>query len=184
MLAQTLNNAYLKAISLHNLGYVASLQGNIAQAAEHTQEVLAIMYRLGDKKSITSVLHTLGHIAQLQSNLVQATTYYREGLLLSQEINSAVQIGWHLSGLAEAAFAEDKPYRAARLIGCAETHFNTEVDMSAVERTAYEHTKAQIRTRLGSEVFTATLAEGRTMSPMHILATPEPTLSTPAPSLP
>ena len=176
-LAQSLNDIYLIAIARHNTGYVASLQGDLAQAAEHMQEVLVLLHKLGDRRSITAVLHTLGHIALLQNNLAQASTWYREGLALSEEINSSGQIGWHLSGLAEVAAAEGKPYQAARLIGCAETRFDARIDMSTIERNAYESMIAKVRSQLGEKLYIATLAEGRAMTPFQALSTPEPAIA-------
>lgn len=181
-LARASNNIYLIAIALHNLGYLASLQEDLPRAAEYTQEVLVLMRKLGDRKSITSALHTLGRIAFLQGDLGQATAHHREGLVLAEEIRSDVHIGWNLSGLAEIAFAEGKPYCAARLIGIAETHFDADVDMSTVEREAYEHTTAKMRTQLGGKVYTEALAEGRTMTSMQALSAPEPVISLPATS--
>lgn len=181
--ANELNDRYLTAIALQNLAYLASLQNDLEQTHVRAQEALTVLRTLGDKMNMTSILHTLGHIALQQHNLLQAIHYHQEGLALAQEITHAIQVGWHLVGLAEVYAVEGKPYRAACLSGLAESYIDIGTDMNSVERADYDQAIAKVREQLGEKVYSAAFAEGRTLTPQQALAVAEPVLASPVPTL-
>ena len=69
-----------------------------------------------------------------------------------------------LEGLAEAAWAQDQPRRAARLFGAAAALRDTiGFALFPTERVEQERTLAALRARLDTEAFAAALSEGRAM---------------------
>ena len=173
-LARELGDKPLLANTLQNLGYIASLRGDLPQAAEQAQEALALFRELGDRTYITVALHSWGYLSSLQHEFKQAYACYREGLFLAQEIRNENLMGWHLTGLASVAAAEEQPVRAARLFGAAEKRFDVNVQMNEIERAEYERVVQGVRAQLGEQTFAAAKAEGQAATFTSILDAREP----------
>jgi predicted ATPase/DNA-binding CsgD family transcriptional regulator/transcriptional regulator with XRE-family HTH domain len=170
-LARGLSDKLLIALALNNLGFFTALRGD-AQLTTYTQaqEALTLMRELGDNMYITRTLQTVGYVATHQDTPGQAKIWYREALSIAVEIQSAIEIGLSLWGLALVAIVERQFLLAARLFGAAEARIDIKVDMYPAERAEYERAKDDVRSQLGGKTFATARNEGRVMSLEQALA--------------
>jgi len=163
--ARELSDKLLIALALNNLGFFTALQGDPGLTTyAQTQEALTLMLELGDKMYITRTLQTVGYVTACQDNPVQAKTLYSEALSVAMEIQSEIEIGLSLCGLAMIAIAEGQLLQAAHLFGAVEARIDIKVDMYPAERAEYERARENAHKQVGGKVFTAANSEGRTMS--------------------
>jgi DNA-binding CsgD family transcriptional regulator len=139
------------------------------QAETYVQEALALSRELGDKNRTARALAHLGEIRRRQGDLTQARAVCTEGVLLPGEAGHRHAMGWNLIGLAKVAADEGQSEQAARLFGAAEPCLLPDA-MDPLERADYERAVAEVRARLGEEVFAAAWAEGRFMTTEQALA--------------
>jgi len=183
-IARELSDKLLIALALNNLGFFTALQGDPGMTTfAQAQEALTLMRELGDKMYITRTLQTVGYVTAHQDKPVQANIWYREALSVAVEIQSEIEIGLSLCGLAMIAIAELQLQQAARLFGAVEARIDTNVDMYPAERAEYERARESVRKQLGGKAFAAARSEGRTMMLEHALAsTWSPAVVNPPPS--
>ncbi len=74
------------AFYIHQLGVIAQVRGEYAQAEDHFREALALNEELGDRYGITAGLHRLGTIAQDRGDHDTAEQFYRHALSLAEEL--------------------------------------------------------------------------------------------------
>ena len=118
----------------------------------------------------------------VQSNYTAARTLYEESLALCREVGDK-NIASALEGLAGVVAAQGDPTWAARLWGAAESlRLAMGIPIPPVYQANYERSVAAARAQLGKEAFTIAWAEGRGMTPEHVLAEREP-MSEPTPAL-
>ncbi len=171
VLAREISDKLLIALALNNLGFFTALQGDSGLTTYgQAQEALTLMRELGDKMYITRTLQTVGYVTVHQENPVQAKTWYREALSVAQEIQSEIEMGLSLNGLAIIAVTEGQFQHAARLIGAIEARIDIDVDMYPAERAEYERTRESVRKQLGGN-FSAAKREGRTISLEQVFTT-------------
>jgi len=151
------------------LGGLALYRGELVQAETYVQEALALSRELGDKNRTARALAHLGEIKRRQGDLTQARAVCTEGVLLPGEAGHRHAMGWNLIGLAKVAADEGQSEQAARLFGAAEPCLLPDA-MDPLERADYERAVAEVRARLGEEVFAAAWAEGRFMTTEQALA--------------
>ena len=183
LFARELGDTHLVATTLNCVGYFTSLQGDLTLETE-VVECLTLTRELGDRLLITRALHTMGSIAAHQGNLAQARICYREGLSLALELHNEEEKGWHLSGLALLALAEEQYLQAARLFGAVETRLDIHVDMNAVERAEYQQGVEKVRAQLGKKNFMLARSEGHSLTPEQVLVAPHSTPAIGTPPLP
>ena len=104
----------------HNLGAVAELQSNYAEAASHYREALRLREEVGDKRGAANTLHNLGNLAREQGDLDGATALYERELALQREIGTKLGIALALSGLGVVAL--DKGDYALAVAMSTESH--------------------------------------------------------------
>jgi DNA-binding CsgD family transcriptional regulator len=113
----------------------------------------------------------LGYIAFDQGDYTAALSFYEQSLAILWEVEDTWSLAACLERVAEAAIALGNPAWAIRLCGAAEVLRETiDAPIPPIERTDYDYAVAAARTLLGQEVFSATWAEGRTMTPSHAYA--------------
>jgi predicted ATPase/DNA-binding CsgD family transcriptional regulator/transcriptional regulator with XRE-family HTH domain len=184
ILARELSDKLLIALALNNLGFFTAIQGDLGLTTyAQAQEALTLMRELGDKMYITRTLQTVGLVTAHQENPVQAKTWYREALSVALEIQSEIEMGLSLCGLATIAVAERQLLQAAHLFGAVEARIDLKVDMYPAERAEYERARESVRKQLGGKAFAVARSEGRTMSLEQVLATSwSPAVVSPPPS--
>jgi hypothetical protein len=96
-------------------------QGDPVQAAQLTEEAVALYKELRIRGGVSMGLYNLGWMALLQDDLGRASELYRESLSLSWDagLNPLVQSA--LEGFALVSGARGEAQRAARLWGAAQT---------------------------------------------------------------
>src|SRR5262249_43665061 len=102
---------------LINLGYDATLRGDLREAESMFEEVLATARGFGMKRHLAYALENLGNIATLQGDHARAATRLHEGLLLGQELGDQHLILYLLSDLTKLEAARGRSEHAARLGG-------------------------------------------------------------------
>jgi predicted ATPase/DNA-binding NarL/FixJ family response regulator/transcriptional regulator with XRE-family HTH domain len=184
ILAREISDKLLIALALNNLGFFKALQDDTGLTTYgQAQEALTLMRELGDKMYITRTLQTVGYVTAHQENPVQAKTWYREALSVALEIQSEIEIGLSLCGLAMIAIVEGQLLHASRLIGAVEARIDIVVDMYPAEQAEYERNRVSVLKQLGGNTFSAAKREGRTMSLEQALTTSwSPAVVNPPPS--
>jgi non-specific serine/threonine protein kinase len=153
---------------LSNLGRVACFQEDYDRALTLFQEAVALFDGVGDTYGHAGIVTFLGEIARRQSDHGRAATLFREALAFHAEVGSRRMYSECLRGLARSVAGLGQLERAARLIGVEEA-LRDAIDnpislMTPTEQVTYEHNVADIRARLGEEIFDANRVAGRSMS--------------------
>jgi tetratricopeptide (TPR) repeat protein len=165
MLSRQVGQRDLTALALSNLGYILQMQGDSAQALALLEESVAWL-RQTKHQGLAWALYRLGVVASAQGDDVRATAVLREALVLQQQ--SGVMKGVivrSLERLAGLAARQQRPARAARLFGAAETLREAiGAPLPPSERVDYDRDVAGARAQLGEEAFAAAWAAGRAMT--------------------
>ena len=164
--------------SLINLGNLFRKQGDLVAAKAFFEQSLSIFRELGYRQGLAVSLGSLGQIAYIQEDYLPARTYFAESLSLSRDAGDQQDIATSLEafgGLALATYAAKQSsadaatvqalhLRAARLWGAAEAlreRIGAALPPSTLQTQAQE--VAEGRERIGSSLWMAAWAEGRTM---------------------
>jgi DNA-binding CsgD family transcriptional regulator/tetratricopeptide (TPR) repeat protein len=169
------------ASSLFVSGQVAQQQGDVALARSLFEESLALFKDMGDRQNVAQSLVGLAGISLVQGDYATARALFEESLALFKAGGNTWFIALCLAGFAALAAAQGEWTWAARLSGTAKALCEVIGGvLPPAMRAVQEFTSAVARAQLGEEVFTAALAEGRTMTPEQALAAQWPvTMSTP-----
>ena len=152
------------SLAYSGLGEIATRQGELEQAIHLLEQGLKLRQEIGDRWGISASLGGLAWVAQLQGDFERATALLNESLLIRKDIGDPGGIAWCLEKLAEIAHLKKDDGRAARIYGAAavlRASVNSVIDPT--DQPEHNRVIAQIRTRLGDEVYQAVWAEGQTM---------------------
>jgi len=108
--------APVRAKALNDLGVLAFIQGDFAQAIARHEESLMLRRDLGDKRGISASLNNLGLVAVWQGDYARAATQLEEALRLSRELADERSIALSLRSLGEVARIQGDYDQAAALI--------------------------------------------------------------------
>ena len=113
------------------------------------------------------MLYNLAQVALARGDHELATRMLEEGVTLSQQIGDEANLSYFLEGLAVVAGMRGDAEHSAWLLGAAERLLE-EAGASVYnyykpDRSLYERTTANVRSRLGEARFDEARAEGRTM---------------------
>ncbi len=169
------------ASSLFVSGQVAQQQGDVALARSLFEESLALFKDMGDRQNVAQSLVGLAGISLVQGDYAAARALFEESLALFKAGGNTWFIALCLAGFGALAAAQGEWTWAVRLSGAAKALCEVIVGvLPPAMRAVQEFTSAAARAQLGEDVFTAALAEGRTMTPEQALAAQWPvTMSTP-----
>jgi predicted ATPase len=151
------------------LGTVALIQGEQDRAIPMFEEGLAQARKRGDRLGTYNALYNLAQVALSRSDHGLATRMFEEGVTLSEQIGDQANLSYFLEGLAVVAGVREEAEHSARLFGAAEKLLE-EAGASVYnyykpDRSLYERTTANVRSRLGERAFGEAWAEGRAMTP-------------------
>ena len=150
------------------LGTVVLIQGDQDRAIPMFEEGLAQARKRGDRLGTYSALYNLAQVALARGDNELATRMLEEGVTLSEQIGDQANLSYFLEGLAVGAGMEGNAEYSARLLGAAERlleEAGTSVyNYYKPDRSLYERTTANVRSRLGEEGFDEAWAEGRRMT--------------------
>jgi len=149
----------------HNLGHLASLQGDYEHARHLNEQGLAIRQEIGDKWGIAYSYQCLAHIAYDMGDYDQARWLNEQSLVLRRHFGEEAGIAYCLMQLGEVYCVQKQPILAARLFGAADRFFEVVgVRMDKADQVRYEHSMADACRQLGPEEFETLRAEGRTLT--------------------
>jgi predicted ATPase/class 3 adenylate cyclase len=150
---------------LGNLGELARLRGETDRAGALYEEALA---KLDDVRNqgLAVNLFNLGSVRCSQGAHAAARSLFAESLDIVRNLGDKSTLAMALEGLARVDGLEEKPGRAARLLGAADAlrkALNKPVE--AADRADYEGAVSLARGALGETAFAAAWEEGRSLTP-------------------
>jgi hypothetical protein len=164
-LRRKLGNKRGIAVSLSDLGIVASSQRDLKRAAALHEESLALRRELGDNGGVAAALSHLGDVAIAEEDYARASGLMEESLQLAQELDDKQVISFCIEGLASIAVAEEAPRRAAALFGAAEAlRERIGSPLPPPARAYYDRSTAAVRMALGDDAFTVAWSQGRSLT--------------------
>lgn len=167
------------AYDLSFLGYLTLFtEQDHATAQGLIEESVTLFQEVGDRRGISKALYRLGHIAFSRGDYTAAQAFYEQSLVILWEVEDTWLLAACLERVAEAAVAQEYATWAARLCGAVEALREAiDAPIPPIERPDYENAVAAACTQLGERVFSATWAEGRTMTPSQAFAARGPASS-------
>jgi len=163
------------ATSLHFLGLVAFLRGDVASSRSLLEESLLRFQEVGDRGSMAQVFFSQGFISLGQGDYAEARTLMEQSLEIASELERKWDMVSYLEGLAAVVAAQGEPVRAVWFMSSARAGREAiGTPLQSLLQAMHEFTMASVRTQLGEQAFDAAWAEGRTMTPEHILVNLEP----------
>lgn len=148
-------------------GLVSASGGDLEGTLTSHEEALALHRQTGDKQGATMCLVNLGLLALIQGDHTPATARLREVLHLSLESDDKLAFMYALWGLAGVAASLQRPARAARLWGAAQTVCETyglHPSSLAISITGYEARLARVREQLGDDALETEWEKGKAMT--------------------
>jgi predicted ATPase/Tfp pilus assembly protein PilF len=163
--AQNVGNLFITARALNNLGKLAWAQGKYQLAEKRFNEGINVCRKFDYKFEMAFALLGLGRVAQSQNDYATTRSFYSKVMVIGQEIDNGFIETVCLSAYVTLAVAQRKPDKAARLGGAVKKQIpSIPLQMSPVERAAYDQAIATARAALGEEAFAAAWEEGKKMT--------------------
>src|SRR6266487_2804995 len=166
-------------------GMLAHSEGDAASARSLTEQALAIFKEMKQQHGTALSLYALAEVAAAGGDSARSQALYEQGVGVARKSGDKRTIPSGLEGLAVAIAAQGNHAWAAHLWGAAETLREAiGAPMPPVECAPYHRAVAAARTQFGEKAFATAWAEGRMMSPDHVLATQGELSSSPATASP
>jgi hypothetical protein len=151
------------------LAQAARRHGDLQTAGARFAEALAIHQRTGDRHGEARVLAHLGDVAADGGDGPGAEALYRQSLALRTELGDRIGMATVLERLA--GVAEDRPTRAAALIGGAEAiRESIGASRSAAAAARVDQFLASLHRTSGADAVREALDEGRRAPLAQLLA--------------
>lgn len=164
-LSRASGNVRRTATSLGNLGFTMLVHGDTEQATKLLDESRALFRDIGDSTNFAIGLMHSALAALIRGEFGRVQLLGEESLQLLQKAENRQHIADCLEVMAGAAGAQNRPRRAARLWGAAETlREEIGVPLQPEDRKVLDPYLATARSSLGEIVWQTTLAEGRAMT--------------------
>jgi predicted ATPase/DNA-binding CsgD family transcriptional regulator len=172
-------------LSILFLGMVAWLQGDVARARSLLEESMVLFKEAVGRGHMAEVFVTQGLVSLGEGDYPAARARLEESLKISLELDRKWNIAQCLEGLAAVAAAQGEPVRAVWFMSAAQALREAiGTPLPSFSQAIHEFTITSVRTQLGEQAFDDAWAEGRTMTPEHILVNleplPKPALTTPS----
>jgi predicted ATPase len=163
-LYRDLGDDWYAALMLNFLGEIPLRQGDHGGATRLLEEALRASSRAGSTPAHLLSLYNLALTRQARGDLEEAEDLLREGLSLAAGIGDEASVAHYLEGLADLAWLQDDPERAARLFGAAETLESAGgVWLYSYASDRSQHRRGRARSKREEAEFEAARAEGRAM---------------------
>ena len=150
------------------LGTVALIQGDHDRAIPMFEEGLAQAQQRGDRLGTYNALYNLAQVALGRGDHELATRMLEEGVTLSEQIGDQANLSYFLKGLAVVSGVREEVEHSAQLLGAAERLLEEAgapvYNYYKPDRSLYERTTANVRSRLGEEGFEEARERGREMT--------------------
>jgi non-specific serine/threonine protein kinase len=153
-----------EALHLRLLGMLQRTCGEPERAIPFFEASNALWRELGARDELCNDLGELALAVGHLGDGTRARALWTEVLSLAYEIGEAWQVAMYLEGQAELALMDDRPDRAARLLGAADA-WRSKHDAPVIGYyPSIKHAFVAARQRLGDEAFFAALAAGQRLS--------------------
>jgi len=173
------DNDWRTAAALLALGDAAFLQSRYDDAQRNYEESLSIVENWESAIPIGRRNIRLGQVSVKLENTRGVHTHFHKGLTLAAEENDHLAVATALGGLANREMVENRPEKAARLLGAARSRLDSYgIRFFPMDEFMYNQTAEVVRNVLGEELFTAIRDEGRTMVSEEAVAYALETLTT------
>ena len=172
-------------LAIHFLGLVTFRQRDVTRGRSLLEESLVLFQEVGERGRMAEVFLSQGLISLSQGDYAAARALVEKSLKISLESDHKWDIAGGLEGLAAMAAAQEEPGRAVWCMSAAQALREAiGTPLPLLSQPMHEFTMASVRTQLGEQAFAAAWAEGRMMTPEHILVNleplPKPALTTPS----
>jgi predicted ATPase/class 3 adenylate cyclase len=149
------------AYALTNYGQAMSRRQDTGQARSKYEQAHRLYGQLGDRRGEARTLALLAEVALAEGDRFGSRNLLYESLGIRCQLGDRPGIITAFEKLAAAAASED-PLRSARILGATERmRERTGARLSLGARAARDQQLAELRARLGEEVFAAAMTEGR-----------------------
>jgi predicted ATPase len=156
------------AEALNQLGTVAHGQNDDKRALPLYEESLALFREIGSKSSIGMVQLCLAELLQRAGDNTRAARLHTESLTIAADLGDQKAIADNLFGLAGVAGGQSKPRRAARLLGAAQSIYDSIcMNLSAWPYVLADYNRwvSTARAQLDEAAFTTAYEQGKAMTP-------------------
>jgi predicted ATPase/class 3 adenylate cyclase len=159
-----LGDRWAIANSLNNLGVLCSSMRDFATARRLLEESLALNREVGDRWAVANVLSSLGEAALNQHDHPAARDFLSRSMAINRELGDRPAVAFVLEYFARQAAAQNRPARALRLAGAAQTiRVQTGAPLSPAEQIDLDSALAAGCAGLSDTQRAIYLAEGRAL---------------------
>jgi tetratricopeptide (TPR) repeat protein len=157
--------AMWRPVIFSNLGLVAALRRDFAEARQRYDAALAALPAEGSTLTRANTLANMAWVVQQMGDRPQAATLLREALALQSQLREVSGLTVTLEDAAQHALLVDRPDVAARLLGAADA-LRGQFGIAILPFNLDEHHALVARTRevLGETPFAAASAQGAILS--------------------
>jgi tetratricopeptide (TPR) repeat protein len=169
--ARNINENWLIAFALNNLGEVARTQGQYVIARKYYEECEALLPNSGDTGDRARFVHSLGYIALHEGNYEHAESQFRSSLTMFRRLGNRRGMAECMAGLAALKVREGKAEWGAVMLSAAESVLKgTGGAWWPADRVEVEANQELIRSSLGAAELSAAQNKGRAMTLGQALA--------------
>ena len=170
-MARDAGAAHLAILGLHNLAQVQRVQHDSAAALQSMEEVVALARELGMDRPLPSILAGLGLAATDVGDFNRGIAMLHESLSLAAAKGNQGNVIDAIECVARLAAVTGQTEQSCRLYGAGEALREAlGFPVSPKDLSYVEPIIAGLRERLGSEVFAAAWAKGRSLSQQEAIA--------------
>lgn len=164
-LAWQLNDPWLVASGLNNLGLIAMNRGDNEVARGRLEQALAGFRQAGDRFTIALSLDSLARVNLNLGDRAAARANFLEALTISQQFRDSMNASYSLDGLAVLELLQGNAHRAVELTSAAEAlRKGIGVELAPEWRQAADDTLSAGRAKLSREAAEAAWRQGATMN--------------------
>ncbi len=159
------------AYALLGGGSQARWRGDLDTARFYLEQGAALSPRLKSRFYEAAVRSELAHISRQSGDYIAAQKSYRQTILTWKDLGHRAAVANQLEYLAFIARAQEKPPRAARLLGAAEVVREASgAPMTTYEQAEYARQVAALRAQLDADSLAAEWGAGRAMTMEQAIA--------------
>ena len=162
--ARVINENWLIAFALNNLGEVARTQGQFDAARKYYEESESLLRATGDRGDVARFVHNLGYIAQHEEDLELAESQFRKSLAMFRRLGNRRGIAECLAGLAGLKAQQGQTEWGAIMLSAAESVLKiTGGAWWPADRVEVERNRAMMQSALGPDEFAKAQKTGTAM---------------------
>jgi len=164
-LAQQSGNPWLKAMAAFMNGQFEKNRGNWAVAKDSFSQAAELFEAVRDTGFLRISQSEVGHIKRLMGDYAGAEEVYRPIIIAFQEYGNTAAIAHQLECFGEIAAFQDRPIRAAKLLGAAQA-LRESLDSIRLphEQADFDQALTQLAASIGETKRDAAMAEGKMLS--------------------